>query len=373
MLHLAAVDGSLETLLGAQLRAFQQAGWTVVTASAPGPHVELLERDGIRHHPLKNATRSWSLRKDLKAFWEVFRLFRAIRPDVVHTHTPKPGVYGRVAAWAAGVPIIVNTVHGLYAQPEDRRLKRWACWGSELVASWCSDAELVQNSEDLATLKRVGVSAKKLTLFGNGVDLHRFTAGDGSGRRRAREEFGADDSDVVVGCVARLTEEKGLVELLDGFEIARRQVPNLRLVLVGPPDRFRQSGAEQILERAGEVGAICLGTRDDVVDLYEGMDMFVLPSHREGFPRSVMEASAMGLPIIGTDIRGMREAVEPGVTGFLIPVRDPAEISKAMVELALDPDRRAAMGRAAREMAERCFDFNRQVQMSLEVYRRAER
>ena len=120
LVHVTTTDMSLEWLLGPQLRAFRDAGYEVIGISAPGPFVAKLEADGIRHVPLSHATRGWSLQSDLRAFNELRKLFRELQPDIVHTHNPKPGIYGRLAAKAARVPVIVNTQHGLYATRDDR-------------------------------------------------------------------------------------------------------------------------------------------------------------------------------------------------------------------------------------------------------------
>ena len=191
LLHVTTVDMSLALLLGPQLRAFAEAGMEVVGVSAPGPYVPRLEAWGIRHEPLRHATRSMAVGQDMMALTELWRLFRRLKPDIVHTHNPKPGLYGRLAARAAGVPGVVNTVHGLYASPEDRASRRAVVYALERVASLCSGAELVQNPEDLEVLARLGVPRDKLVLLGNGIDLERFRpAADEDGRRRARSVLG---------------------------------------------------------------------------------------------------------------------------------------------------------------------------------------
>ena len=162
LLHVATTDMSLELLLGPQLRALRDAGYEVHTASAPGPFVAGLVADGIAHHPLRHATRAVALHRDAAAPAELYRLFRALRPDIVHTHNPKPGVYGRLAARAARVPLVVNTQHGLYAQPTDRAARRLPVYGLERLAAMCSDVELIQNQEDLEMLARLGVPRRKL-------------------------------------------------------------------------------------------------------------------------------------------------------------------------------------------------------------------
>lgn len=186
LIHVTTTDMSLALLLGPQLSAFAAAGYDVIGVSAPGPYVADLERAGIRHIGLRHATRSVSPLDDARAAAELYRLLRRLRPDIVHTHTPKPGIYGRLGGRAARVPVVVNTVHGLYATTEDPWARRAAVYGLERLAATCSDAELVQNEEDLATLTALRVPADRLHLLGNGIDLDRFTPGPESRAARAR-------------------------------------------------------------------------------------------------------------------------------------------------------------------------------------------
>lgn len=372
LIHVTTTDISLELLLGPQLEAFAAAGYEVIGMSAPGPFVRDVERRGIRHVPLEHATRSMALGEDVRAVAELRRRFRELRPDVVHTHNPKPGVYGRVAARTAGVPVVVNTVHGLYALPDDRLAKRAVVYGLERLASTCSDAELVQNPEDLDTLRRtLRVPAAKLTLLGNGIDLARFRPDEsGSTRRRVRGELGLDDSTVVVGAVGRLVLEKGYQELFEAWSSLRSSTDAVLLV-VGPDEPDKSDGIDEaLLGRAEADGVRFLGMRDDVDDLYQAMDVYVLASHREGFPRSAMEAAACGLPIVATDIRGCRQVVDDGRTGVLVPVRSPEALASAIGRLVADPARRAAMSTAAVERARAEFDQARVIETTLSTYRR---
>lgn len=372
--HVTTTDISLALLLGPQLRAFADAGYEVVGVSAPGPWVDQMEAEGIRHMPLRHATRAVSPLHDGRTLAELVGLFRRLRPTIVHTHNPKPGVYGRLAAWIANVPITVNTVHGLYAVPGDPLLKRAAVYGLERLAGRVSDAELVQNPEDLATLARLGVPEVKLHLLGNGIDLERFDPDRVDPQRTAelRAELGAGPGDVVVGAVGRLVREKGYPEL---FAAARRVTaahPHARFVVVGPtdPDKSDAITGEEIAGAARDAGVRFLGLRHDVDELYTAMDVYVLASHREGFPRSAMEAAAMRLPVVTTDIRGGRQVVDDGVTGMLVPPRDPDALAGAIARLVDDQQLRQKMGEAAIDRAEREFDQQDQIGLTLSVYER---
>ncbi len=371
LVHLTTTDISLELLLGPQLSAFVAAGYEVVGMSAPGPYVSAIEARGVQFRPLRHATRSMALTADLRAAAEVHRLFRHLSPAIVHTHNPKPGVYGRLAARAARVPVVVNTVHGLYAQPGDRRLKRAAVYSLERLAAACSDAELVQNPEDVEVLRRLRVPEDRVQLLGNGIDLARFGPRAPAEQEAVRGALGFGPADVVVGTVGRLVREKGYDELFAAAEVLRRRTPTAKVVVIGPHEPGKADAvAPEAIARAEEAGVTFLGERHDVEHLYRALDLFVLASHREGFPRAAMEAAASGLAIVATDIRGCRQVVDDGRTGLLVPPRDPDSLAIAIERLVSDPERRAAMGRAAMEKAGREFDQQSIIDLTLATYER---
>lgn len=372
LVHLTTTDVSLALLLGPQLRAFAAAGFEVIAVSAPGPYVAALEADGIRHIPLRHATRAAAVHHDLLALAELRALFRDLAPDIVHTHNPKPGVYGRLAARAAGVGGIVNTVHGLYALPTDRWTKRAVVYSLERLAATCSAVELVQNIEDIDVLARIGVPKSRIRLLGNGVDLRRFNPDtiDAAAAAALRAQIGAGPDDVVCGAVGRLVWEKGYRELLAAAVALRTSHPHVRMVVVGPHDPDKSDGlsSEDVRRAVEDSGVTFLGERHDVETVYAAMDLYVLASYREGFPRSAMEAAAMGLPVVATDIRGSRQVVDHGHTGLLVPPRNAEALGRAIGQVAADRDRRKAMGAAGRLKANLQFDQQRVIEITLAAY-----
>jgi glycosyltransferase involved in cell wall biosynthesis len=373
LLHVTSADLSLDFLLGPQLQAFAAAGYEVLGASAPGPYVEKLEANGIGHVSLDHATRGWSLTTDVRALSELRRVFRGLRPDIVHTHNPKPGIYGRLAAKAARVPVIVNTQHGLFATEDDRPAKRAGVYGLERLAAACSDAELVQNEEDLETLARLRVPRRKLTLLGNGVDLERFDPArvDAAEALAFRRDLDPDGDAVLIGAVGRLVHEKGYIELFEAMARVRSVHPQARLVVAGWAEPDKPDGLTSAeMAEAERAGVRFLGTVHDVETFYAAVDLYVLASHREGFPRSAMEASAMGLPIVVTDIRGCRQVVEHKTTGMLVPVRSPEPLAAAITELIDDTEGRQAMGMAGYAKARADFDQQQVIETTLATYER---
>lgn len=366
--HLTTVDLSLQFLIRPQLLSIIELGGESIGISAPGEWVEGLEAAGVRHIPLESSTRGMAPSSDFKAAMQLWRTLRRERPDILHTHNPKPGLYGRILGRLAGVPIVVNTVHGLYATPDDGLANRVLVYLLEAVASRFSDAELIQSSEDLALISKWRIApAGKARLLGNGVNLERFTAEGGRGRAAMRAELGLAPEQIAVGMVGRLVEEKGYPEL---FEASRQLDDRYVVFVIGPDDTSKgDSLPTELVDTARADGVRFLGMRTDVDDLYRALDIFVLPSHREGFPRAAMEAAASGLPVVATDIRGCREVVEDGVNGLLVPVRDPESLAKAIQTIGDDQQLRARMGNAGDERARRLFDESAIVGIVLDAYR----
>ena len=374
VIQLTTVDMSLELLLGPQLDAIRDEGFEVIGVSAPGPWVDQLEARGIRHLPLSSSTRGWNLRADLRAARDLWRILRTERPVVLHTHNPKPGLYGRVLGRFARVPIVVNTLHGLYAAPDDLLAKRLIVYAMEAAASRFSDAELIQSSEDLALMRRWAIAPRhKLIHLGNGIDLARFDPDsiDPDDLDRLRLELGLDPGLPVLGMVGRLVAEKGWQQLFDAVALLANSGRRLQVVAIGPEDPDKVDAIPRHdLDEAEAMGVRFLGLRHDMPLLYALMDLFCLPSHREGFPRGPMEAAAMGVPVVASDIRGCREVVGDGETGLLVPVGDPSALAAAMGTLLDDPGLRSEMGREARKRAVERFDVTTVAELVLATYAR---
>jgi glycosyltransferase involved in cell wall biosynthesis len=372
--HVTTVDLSLRYLLLNQLQRIQGEGYEVFAISADGTDVPAVEATGIRHFAVPMTRRITPL-ADLRCLWELVRIMRRERFDVVHTHTPKAGLLGQLAARIAGVPIVANTLHGFYfhddMKPVPRRFYIWM----ERVAAKCSDTILSQNREDMATAiaERIA-SPEQLKWLGNGIDVARFDRRSlpESSLEDLRREIDIDSNAPVIGFVGRLVEEKGILDLLDAAKKILTAVPNAQFLIVGPYDEEKPDALRpDVAERYG-VSERCrfVGMRHDMPELYALMDVLALPSYREGFPRAPMEASAMSVPAVVTDIRGCREAVEHGVNGLLFPVGDSDALAQAVVELLCDDERRARMGAAGRRIAEERFDEQKVFDRVLNEYDR---
>jgi glycosyltransferase involved in cell wall biosynthesis len=359
--HVTTVALSLRHLLLHQLEAIRAAGYEPVGVSAGGEDVGPLRASGIQHIEVP-MTRAFAPLADLVAVFRLYRVMRRERFTIVHTHTPKGGLLGQWAALAAGVPIRVHTIHGLYLPTNVGPLKHRVFVLLERAIMMFSQHNFSQNPEDVEIAVREGIcEPDRIEPILNGIDLTEFDPARFTPERRKalRRSLGLSEEHLVVGIVARLVRKKGYPELLEAARILRSDFRQLRVLCIGPlepekndalsPDAARELGVDDIVQ--------FLGHRFDIPELLSIMDVFTLPSHHlEGFPRSAMEAATMGIPAVVTDAKGCRETVEHGGTGYLVPVRDASALAQALRNLLEDPARRRQFGAAARAKALAEFD-----------------
>ncbi len=360
VVHITTAAHSLRYLLLNQLLSIRAAGYEVSGISALGVDVPVLVAAGIPHIPVA-MTRNMTPGADLLSLLRLYRVMRKERFTIVHTHNPKPGLLGQLAARMARVPIVINTLHGFYFHEHTPPFWRRFFITMEKVAARCSDVILSQNREDIQTAVREGICKPELIKpLGNGIDIGRFDRNRLSAELLAqkRQELGIPQGVPVVGFVGRLVREKGILELMEAAVEIRKQVPAVRFLLIGLVDHEKPDALTPAV--AGEYGladsCVFAGFREDMPELFALMDVFALPSHREGFPRSPMEASAMGVPSVVTDIRGCREAVEDGRNGCLVPLRNAELLGAALLDLLQDREKARRMGENGRQMAEERFD-----------------
>lgn len=358
--HVTTADVSLKYLLLNQLIELRKSGFLVYGVSTPGPYAAQLAEYGIMHIPV-TMKRRMSPVADLIALWRLCHVFRKEQFLIVHTHTPKAGLLGQLAAKLVGVPIIVNTLHGFYFHDASPMLSRGFYVAMERIAAFCSDVILSQNREDMRTAIEERICAPdKIKRLGNGIDIERFDRKriEDCHVQETRGNLGIPRDCYVVGFVGRLVREKGLIDLLKAIPRIIKVTTRVRFLIVGPLDNVKKDAFHPDDAKAYGVSDFCIftGMREDMPELYASMDVLVLPSYREGFPRAPMEAAAMGVPIVVTDIRGCREVVEDGVNGYKIQVGDIVHLADRIVDLLLDPGKRQCMSTRARTIAAENFD-----------------
>jgi glycosyltransferase involved in cell wall biosynthesis len=371
--HVATIQPTVRFLLLPQLCYLRDEGYDVTAISAPGPYTRDVESEGIRFIPWPHATRAWHPTADVRALGELLAILRRERFHVLHTHTPKPGILGRIGARAAGIPLVVNTVHGLYVTRDDPLRRRLPVLAIEWLAARFSDVELYQSEEDLAWARHLKLARSGRTVrLGNGTDLSRFdpVAISPARLRALRRELGIPEGTLVIGTVGRLVAEKGYRELLAAFRDVQSDFPEVRLLAIGPREPDKPDGIRDDEVAAAGDRVIFAGPRVDVPDLLALMDVFVLASWREGVPRSAIEAAAMARPLILSDVRGCREVVRDGIEGVLIPPRDSKRLAETLTQLLGDSKLRTRLGVAARARAINRFDEQTVFHVIAETYER---
>jgi glycosyltransferase involved in cell wall biosynthesis len=361
--HVTTVDLSLRLLLLNQLQSLREEGYSITGISASGPHIPVLHDRGIRHISVR-MTRSVTPLTDLAALWRLYRIMRKERFTIVHCHTPKAELLGQLAARLAGVPIVVDTFRGIYDNVSVGPLRRAVFVAMSRLAAACADLVLCQSRDTLKAATRAKLCPPdRIVHLGNGVDVRRFDRRrlDQRDLQRARKELGIDPSRPVVGFVGRLVREKGILDLFAAMRLVVKRVPDAQLVVVGETDSDKPDAVRPELARHYGIEPSCVfaGLRTDMPTLYGLMDVFVLPSYRESFPRAPMEASAMGVPCVLTDIPGCREVVDHGHNGLLVRIGHPAGLARAIVTLLTHKDAARRMARLGRQKALTSFDEER--------------
>jgi glycosyltransferase involved in cell wall biosynthesis len=253
---------------------------------------------------------------------------------------------------------VVHTIHGLLFHDRMPRWRQAAFWMPEKVTASFAHALLSQSEEDIGVATRSGLcEPAQVRYLGNGIDVRRF-APCGSLRAETRRRFGWGEDEFVIGGAGRLVYEKGFAELFAAAQALIANDRRVRLLVIGPTDAGQNDAIpDSVLEPLRATGAAqFLPWQEDMRPWYTAMDVFVLPSYREGIPRACMEAAASGVPVVASDIRGCREVVLDGRTGLLVPPRDVQAFTEAIRRLAADADLLVRMGAAARQHIVAHFD-----------------
>ncbi|TSC95209.1 MAG: group 1 glycosyl transferase [Parcubacteria group bacterium Licking1014_1] len=358
--HVASVDITVKFLLLPQLKFLINDGYDVSAVCSGGKWIKDIENQGVKVKTIK-ITRKITPISDLVSFFRLFLYFRKEKFDIVHVHTPKAGVLGQIAAKLAGVPIIINTIHGLYFNKVSSPFQKIFFIFVKKIAAKCSDLIFSQNREDINTLIEAKIAkSEKIKYLGNGVDIEKFNSKRFSNEfiLNKKKELGIDSGFKIIGAVGRLVKEKGYLELFAAFKKVLNKFPQTMLLAIGPEEPEKKDAFPPAIIKDYDIekNVIFLGERTDVDELYSLMDVFVLPSHREGFPRTVIEAMAMKRPIIATDIRGCQEAIDNGKNGILFSAKDSEKLYNAITFLLENPEKSDNMAEFAREKAEKEFN-----------------
>jgi glycosyltransferase involved in cell wall biosynthesis len=359
MAHILIIGSLAESLVnfrGDLIRHLVKQGHRVTAAAPAGPawvDVELAEF-GARRITVRMERTGTSVVRDLRFLVELIACFRKERPDTVLAYTIKPVVYGALAAKLAGVPVMAAMITGLgfaFAPPTSVRqaIVRVLARGLYRVTMQCTSIVFFQNPDDEADFKRSGLLRAKQRIVrtnGSGVNLERF----------GRKPLPAGPLQFLM--IARLLTDKGVREYLSAAREVKQAHPEVAFHLVGPFDTNPAAIAPAEIDSAGSRGDVLYhGETDDVRPFLQQCHVYVLPSYREGTPRSVLEALAVGRPVITTDAPGCRETVVPGENGLLVSPRQVAPLVAAMIRLIkMDRSELRCMADASYRLAQTRYD-----------------
>jgi len=348
--------------------ALRDAGHDVLLISPPGPYGEKLRALGLRWQPVPMQRRSLNPFRELALLWHLWRLLRRERPSLVHGFTIKCAVYGALAARFAGVRARVSSVAGMgyvfTSNDAMARLLRPVVRGLMRIALDGSHARLIlQNPDDVALFAKTGLvdPAHVRLIRGSGVDCSRFVA-----RSTVRDP----SRPLRVLLAARLLWDKGLAEYAEAAQRLHDEGRVIEFLLAGDPDPGNPAAVDEVTVRAWQNEGLLqwLGHVDDMPALLASVDVVVLPSYREGLPKTLIEAAACALPLVTTNVPGCREVVSDGVDGLLVPVRDAVALAAAIARLHDDPVLAARLGTAARAKALAEFDERIVIARTRQVY-----
>lgn len=372
ILQVCAIDETVKSLLLPLIDRLVKEGFDVTTCCSEGKNSEVLKAKGYKIVNIPIA-RSIHLISNLQSVLRLRKLMLEEQFDIVHVHTPIAAILGRFAAKMAKVPVVLYTAHGFYFHDRMSAFKyKMLVTIEKLAGRVLTDYIFTQSEEDRQTaIKEKIIDPEKITTIGNGVDIYsRFHPKniEIQGIKQKRLELGIHPQDKVIMFTGRLVREKGILELLEAFDGMEQE--NYKLLLVG--DRFtaeRDTETFEYIKKTTENNPriITPGRRTDIPDLLALSDIFVLPSYREGMPRSIIEAMAMGKPVVATDIRGCREEVVDEETGYLVPVNSANELKGKILCILENDELRAIMGKKARMRAEELFDEEKVLDKQVEI------
>jgi glycosyltransferase involved in cell wall biosynthesis len=346
LIRITTVPISLEKLLENQARFFKKY-YSVTLVSAQKEQLEALAKEqGVTYFPLE-MTRKITLLQDLRCLLQLVRFLRKEKPHIVHSHTPKAGIIGMLAAFIARVPVRMHTVAGLPLM-ESKGIKKRILYAVERLTYRCA-THVYPNSKGLMDFIQKKHLAEKtpLQIIGkgssNGIDTGHFNADSISDQEliKCQKKWTIAQDDFVFLFIGRLVGDKGINELVSAFEQLSNKLPKVKLLLVGPQEPILDPLAKSTIKAIDQnPSIISTGYQQDVRPFLKMAQVFVFPSYREGFPNVVLQAGAMGVPCIVSDINGCNEIIEDEVNGFVVPPKQVQPLTKKMQSLYEDAEKR---------------------------------
>lgn len=374
ILQVSAVATTMDKQLRPLIEASIEAGYEVHLACDDDGYLEKLRKDGFITHQI-HFDRKINIRSNIKSIIELYKLMKFYKYDIVHVHTPVASILGRVAAKLAKIKHIVYTAHGYYFH-EGMSKKEYNFYYNieKYFAKLATEYLLLQSKEDYElSVNKKFKSKYRIIHLGNGVDIkNKFNPNKYSDKQiiELKKSLGIRERDFVICFIGRFVKEKGIIELVAAFQRLQKEKNYVKLLLIGDLNESeREQGISKFIDdwKKNE-NIIFTGVRSDIPELLLASDIFVLPSYREGLPRSIVEAMAMKRPVIATNIRGCREQVIDYQTGFLVEKKEIDALFKRILELLRNKDLRISFGDKARKVAELDYNEEKVLDKQIELF-----
>lgn len=377
-LFVTRIPGTAVFFIFPLAKRLREMGNLVEFAFGPGIGLKEVQDSGFPFTLLSMESKSSSL-QNTRVVGELRKVIKRGQFDVVHTYTPVVGIYGRIAAWRANVPVVVHSVLGSLVASGVPLMHRLMYVASELTTSQMVDLFITLNDADRqAMVKYRLASANKVVSlkYEYGVDLREFNPDliDKTQLEELRKKYRIETGTSVIGFVGRMIGAKGILDLFEAYQIIHTSGFRAKLLYVGEvltSDKDNKSFEQlkkSVIQAHLEDNVIFAGYQKDVPTFMSMMDVVVLPSYHEGFPRIPVEAGAMRKPSICTAVSGAEVAIKEGETGFIVPIKDPKHLAEAIHKILSSPALACEMGRKARERIEDHFDENKIVDQQVRIY-----
>lgn len=361
LFRISTVPMSLNLLLKGQLK-FLNEHFDVTAISGEGKDLDIVaEREGVKTHPIE-MHREISIKQDLKSLWQLYRYFKKEKPDIIHSITPKAGLLSMFAGKMAGVPIRMHTFTGLIFPHKEGYMKHTLITMDKLLCR-CATHLFPEGEGVKQDLLKYNITKKPLKVIANGnvngVDLDYYNPEQLNPIEveSLKKAFHISEEDFVFVFVGRLVIDKGVRELVRAFNNISKKHKNAKLILVGPKENAHNPRKRKMFHIINQNEQILsVGFQEDIRPYLAIANVFILPSYREGFPNAVLQAGAMGLPSIVSDISGCNEIIEDNINGFLVPPKNQTELEKVLHNLFINRNLINFMKENSRKIVQDKFD-----------------
>ncbi len=323
-------------------------------ACAPGKDLnDMVIENGMRVHEIKNFVSEAKPLKDIHALWQLYKLLKTEKYDLVHTHNSKGGFLGRLAAKLAGVPHVIHTVHGFAFHNNETFIRRTLFYFLEkMVHNWCDAYICISKPLVDLWIKHKLAPKEKITKIYSGIEISEFASKDK--REKIRNELGIKDNEIAIGQVSKLWEGKGHIDIINAVPMIIKKHTNCKFFFIGDGP-IRKKLELEIKKRNLEHKIFITGHRNDIPQITSALDIAVLASYYEGMGRVILEAMATGLPVVATSVGGIVDLIDNAQTGILVKPHSPKQLAQAIIKLIKDSNLRTKMGQAGVKKIDKHF------------------